>query len=195
MPSIALLDWTSGRADGLDNLHQIHSTLTGGRKGRQWATAQLNQALITRLAAEFQGFARDLHDEAITCILNHVASDADSAQILRANFEHGRFVDSGNANAGNLGNDFGRLGMSLWGEIKTAYPVRGPRWNTSLTRLNAARNAIAHNNPTQIALVSREQPLTLRTATQWRSALNGLASAMDKVVGAYLKTLTGNAPW
>ena len=195
MPSTALSDWSSKRSTGLNNLQSVHATFTGGRQGRQWATEKLNHSLILSLAAEFQGFARDLHDEAIGCILAQVTTDTDTLRLLRANFEHNRFVDSGNANAGNLGNDFARLGIGLWGDIKTAYPKRGPQWNDALTRLNAARNAIAHNNRAQLLTAVGQQPLTLRSAKRWRSSLNGLTAAMDKVVGAYLKNLTGVDPW
>lgn len=195
MPSAALLDWSTSRATGLDNLQNVHSTFTGRRQGRQWATEQLNHSLILRLAGEFQGFSRDLHDEAVTCIVDHVSTDADTLRLLRANFERNRFVDSGNANPGNLGTDFGRLGLTLWGDIRALYPTRGPQWNDALTRLNAARNAIAHNNRTQLLEAGRQQPLTLRSARRWRGSLNGLTAAMDKVVGAYLKNLTGKDPW
>jgi hypothetical protein len=196
MSSIALKDWKSTRLSGLDNLETVHTTITGGAQGRQWATEQLNQSLIVRLAAEFQGFSRDLHSEVFNLMLdNQVSTDAGTLIILRANFMHARFVDSGNANPGNLGNDYARLGIALKDELKSKYPSRQPQWYSSLDRLNRARNAIAHSNAAQLAKCRDEQPLTLRSAKRWRSSLNGLAVAMDAVVGAYLKDLYGKDPW
>lgn len=195
MSSVALHDWKSFRSRGLDNLMSVHSTVTGGRQGRQWATEQLNHAVILRLASEFQGFSRDLHAEAVTFILDvGVTAGPAIAQILRANLEFGRKLDQGNANGGNLGSDFFRIGLPIVQEVKRVSTANKVRLE-GLERLNAARNAIAHNNPTQLAEVASVQPLTMRSAKSWRGNLNGLADAMDRCVGSYLRDLTGQQPW
>ncbi len=195
MSSAALQDWQSVRSQGLDSLMAVHSTVTGGRQGRQWATEQLNHAVILRLASEFQGFSRDLHNEAITFILDvGVTANPAIETILRANLEFGRKLDQGNSNRSTLGNDFVRLGLPIVQEIKASSAINRRRLD-GLDRLNNARNAIAHNNPTQLAEVRVVQPLTMRSAKAWRRNLNGLTAAMDRHVGAYLKDLTGQQPW
>lgn len=141
MGSAALRDWQSVRSHGLDNLMAVHTTVTGGKQGRQWATEQLNHAVILRLASEFQGFSRDLHDEAITFILD-IGVTANSAieTILRANLEFGRKLDQGNSNRSTLGNDFVRLGLPIVQEIKTSSAINQRRLD-GLDRVNNARNA------------------------------------------------------
>ncbi|MBE0011675.1 hypothetical protein DXT87_18160 [Arthrobacter sp. AET 35A] len=173
----------------------VHSTVTGGKQGRQWATEQLNHATILRLASEFQGFSRDLHNEALTFILDTgVTANSAIEGVLRANLEFGRKLDRGNANKSNLGNDFVRLGLPIVEEIKASSAMNANRLE-GLDRLNDARNAIAHNNPIQLATVIAVQPLTMRSAKKWRGQLNGLAVSMDRHVGAYLEDVTKKKPW
>jgi hypothetical protein len=147
MPSDALTRWQQERRAVLDSLEAVHEQVTGRKRGRQTATEHLNLALFTRLAAEFQGFCRDLHDDAAICIADSLA-DEYSARIpvLLSALVRGRKLDGGNAGPGNIGNDFGNLGMSLWPAVKAQYPVRGPKWNTVLERLNDVRNAVAHSD-------------------------------------------------
>jgi hypothetical protein len=57
------MTWASARTDRIKRLRAAHQTLGGTGPGRRWVTDELNHALILRLASEFQGFARDLHDE------------------------------------------------------------------------------------------------------------------------------------
>jgi hypothetical protein len=38
--------------------------------------------------------------------------------IVRGEFTRDRKLDKGNANPGNLGNDFNRLGLEFWDEVK-----------------------------------------------------------------------------
>jgi hypothetical protein len=63
MTSVALNAWRSTRAGRLDRLRSAHTAIGGSGRGRRWVTEELNHALVLRLAAEFQGFARDLHEE------------------------------------------------------------------------------------------------------------------------------------
>jgi hypothetical protein len=53
----------------LDSLEAVHERVTEKRRGRQYATEHLNLALFVRLAAEFQGFCRDLHEDAVLAIV------------------------------------------------------------------------------------------------------------------------------
>lgn len=61
--SASLDRWRGERAQRLDELIGAHTAVGGTAAGRRWATAELNQALLGRLAAQFQGFAKNLHTE------------------------------------------------------------------------------------------------------------------------------------
>lgn len=196
VPSSALLRWQSERCAVLDSLEAIHEQITGKRRGRQTATEHLNLALFVRLAAEFQGFCRDLHDDAAIVIADSLAKEyAARVPVLLSALVRGRKLDVGNAGPGNIGNDFGNLGMSLWPDVKDRYPARGPKWNEVLKRLNDVRNAVAHSDSAKLAQVRRVQPLTLATFREWRRSLNTAASGFDKTVAAYLSYLTGTPGW
>jgi hypothetical protein len=199
MPSRSLLKWSTDRLVAMDRLERVHGLVTGGLRGRPRDVTELNHALFLRLAAEVQGYCRDLHDEAIEALLapalvpNNAVRDA-----LRLALENGRRLDSGNAGPGNLGTDWARLGATLWDDIYTAYPsprAGGMDWNRRLTWLNGARNGIAHNDTAAIATAHADHPLTLSTFRVMRGRLTRFATALDAVTGAYLRVTTGMAPW
>jgi hypothetical protein len=73
MTSVALQAWRSTRANRLDRLQSAHTAIGGSGPGRRWLTEELNHALILRLAAEFQGFARELHDEVSMAIADSLS--------------------------------------------------------------------------------------------------------------------------
>lgn len=176
----------------MDSLEHVHEKMTGKRRGRQYATDQLNLALFVSLAAQFQGFCRDLHDDAAIQIANSLApgNDEQIPVVLNA-LVRGRKLDVGNASTGGIGNDFANLGMTFWPDVKARYPTMGPKWNATLDKLNDVRNAIAHSDGDKLTQVRGKQPLSLKTFKRWRSSLHGAASGFDKVVGAYLQDLTG----
>jgi hypothetical protein len=64
VPSNAYTEWDSTRRSRFDELLDAHSEMGGKGPGRRWRTEQVNWALVVRLTGEFQGFSRDLHDEA-----------------------------------------------------------------------------------------------------------------------------------
>ncbi|MDD4866602.1 MAG: hypothetical protein PHQ28_05580 [Mycobacterium sp.] len=195
MPTDALERWRSERCAALDSLEAVHERVTEKRRGRQYATEHLNLALFVRLAAEFQGFCRDLHDDAVLTIiadLDGVEGADIHRQLLRSSLTRSRKLDSGNAGPGNIGNDFSYLGMTFWPDIRQRYRARGPRWNYILENLNDVRNAVAHSDAAKLADVRAQQPLTLRTFRAWRRSLNDAASGFDAVVSAYLGNVTGN---
>lgn len=196
MGSQALAVWQGKRGKALDNLESAHEKVKTGTPGRQWLTESINHSLITRLATELQGFARDLHDEAIDVFVTDVTvPDPDIRRVVKARMATGRQLDRGNANPGNLGTDFFAFGINLWPELKLMYPVRAPVWNTKLTNLNDARNAIAHNDQQKLDECRKTQPLTLASAKMWRSMLDQFTGGMDTVLSAHLGRLTGTKPW
>ena len=181
----------------LDRLVSTHATITKGKPGRQWETEHMNFALLTRLAAEFQGYCRDLHDGAIDHIVANLTPSGGSGLLLvtRSAFITGRSLDKGNPNWGNLCSDFKRIGLTLADSLETAYPRSYNDWITSVGRLMEARNAIAHGNEKEILACRQTQPLTLRTFRQWRGRLMRLAVSVDGLVGAHLNSLTGVKAW
>jgi hypothetical protein len=197
VPSVAYLTWCGQRQDRIDQLLQAHRTLGGSGPGRRWRTEQVNWALTLRLAGEFQGFARDLHDLAIDHFVGVVAqANSPLESVLRARMTLNRQLNRGNAHPGSLGADFALLGMTLWGALETANP-RAAIWNRELTALNEARNAIAHAEEGRlVALRADGYPITLGTIRRWRRSLDGLTETMDDVTSDYLDRLLGTGrPW
>lgn len=196
MVSASLVTWRSARLRRLDRLRAAHEAFGSG-PGRRWETEELNHALVLRLASEFQGFARDLHQEALDAVVLAVGRSVPGmAAVLSIPYVTARRLDRGNADPGALGNDFGLFGMPLWPELESRYPGRSASWNRKLSALNTARNGIAHDDRRKLAMAEAGGwPMTLRSVDRWRSALNGLAQGMDHVVGEYLGGIVGTSPW
>src|SRR4051794_19205639 len=112
MASAALATWNGLRCDRLDELERVHGELTGTGPGRRWITEQLNRSYVLVLASQFQGFFRDLHTEAAAVIAAGAPSNL--RLLFEGSLTTGRYLDRGNPNPGNLGNDFARLGVDLW---------------------------------------------------------------------------------
>jgi hypothetical protein len=107
----------------IKRLRAAHEAFGGTGPGRRWVTDELNHALILRLASEFQGFTRDLHDEAGLFIARSLAPGSQQLQdSLRIPYTLHRKMNQGNADPGTLGNDFGLFGMVLWGDCTRDIP-------------------------------------------------------------------------
>jgi hypothetical protein len=174
-----------------------HAVVGGTGPGRRVGTAQLNWSMVLRLAGEFQGYARDLHDLAVDHLVQSLAPQGSPlASMLRTNLTRSRELDRGNAHPGSLGSDFERLGFRLWPALGQM-DSRAQKWNIELSAINRARNAIAHAEDQKLATLATEGwPMQLRTIKRWRSSLDGLARCMDRVVAESLVALTGKgAPW
>ncbi len=200
MASSALIEWTGKRASNLRELFDAHVQVGGTGPGRRWRTQQLNLALILRLAAEFQGYCRDLHDLAADEFATQAGQLNGSLQsIIRAQLTQGRKLDSGNAGPGNLGTDFARIGLKLWAEIEKRRPGRAPAWNKSMTALNDARNGVAHDDRVKLARVTAAgyRLTELRTMRNFQRDADQLVAVMDDVVSTHLHQLFGGTskPW
>ncbi|WP_131807522.1 hypothetical protein [Mycolicibacterium wolinskyi] len=207
--SDALEKWQTERAEALDSLDAIHGTVTGRTRGRKYNTKHLNRALFVALAAEFQGFCRDLHEDAAIHVADSLQTVPGNARIVPVVLDalvrertlnpnrpdKDRRLDKGNADYSALITDFATLGIHLGNELKQRYPARAPKWERTLKALNDARNGIAHSDADKLDSAHRAHGLTLATFRRWRSSLNGASAAMDKVVGTYLLDLTGSRPW
>lgn len=198
MGSRALRFWETDRIAALARMENVHAAVTGGLRGRPRDVTELNHALFLRLAAEVQGFCRDLHDESIDaiCVPAQVPSP-DLLAAFRALLSNGRRLDSGNAGPGNIGADWARLNIQIWPDISAHYPGgRGKTdWHERLEWLNSARNGIAHNDEAKIAEAHAKHPLTLSTFRTMRSRMSRFAVALDRRTSAYLRAATGAAPW
>jgi hypothetical protein len=73
MPSTSYTEWRTSRAKALDAITSGHAAVSGTGRGRRFNTQQFNQAYAVLLAAQFQGFCRDLHEECAIHILRTIA--------------------------------------------------------------------------------------------------------------------------
>jgi hypothetical protein len=197
VPSAALALWKSDRATRLDRLLAAHKHVRMTNSGRRWVTDELNHSLILRLASEFQGFARELHDDASEAVVAALApGDADLQAALLLPYTTGRRLDRGNADPGALHQDFGLFGVDLWSALHRRYPSRAPKWHRQLQLLNTARNGLAHDDGQRIRQVlASGWLLTLPFIHRWRIGLDGLATGMDDVIGHYVHQTLCVRPW
>lgn len=196
MSSTALTAWKTKRRERLDELYAAHQAGGGTGPGRRVATSQLNWSIAMRLAGEFQGFARDLHDEAIIVIISAVKPPT-IASVLQVTLALNRNLERGNAHPGSLNGDFLRLGVPMTDRVKSANPKSGEADLAALEDLNTARNAIAHSQPAKLApVLGKASSLTLKQVKAWHAALNRLARIMDNVSAVEIARLTGSRnPW
>jgi hypothetical protein len=159
--------------------------------GRQWRTGQINLAMLVRLTSEFQGFARDLHDEA-SGVLAVAIADGDPVResILRAAFTRERTLDRGNPHPAGLGKDFLAIGMELWPDLTAASPD-AKTWNTRLDQLVRARNAIAHDDVAKLRKLETDgvRIHQFQTFMSYRMSIRRLVETMDTVVMAHCQSV------
>ena len=150
-----------------------------------------------RLAAEFQGFARELHDLACDLFASWTAPGRPAVEsVVRTRLREGRELDRGNAHPGSIGRDFGRFGFDVWPALASR-DSSSARHNQSLERPNTARNAVAHDDAAALDdLRGQGFPLVLRTYHRWRRDLDALAGNLDAEVSHQLGRLFGRpGPW
>jgi hypothetical protein len=188
VPSRALHRWNNDAQAALDEIEEAHRAVGGAGRGRRYATLQVNHAYVTLLSSQFQGFCRDLHTEAIDVVISAITPRVLGA-IVGNLLVQGRKLDAGNPNPGNLGSDFGRLGMVFWPTV-TSLDRRNPTRQAALETLNTWRNAVAHQDWSKVG-----PDLWLSQVQRWRSACRALAQHFDAAVGTYLASLVGVAPW
>jgi hypothetical protein len=193
MPSLSLPRWFAERSVVLDDHERAHRSVRGSGPGARTAAQQINQAYAVLLAAQFQGFRRDLHSEGADYFVLPVA-DPDLRDMLRDNLVIGRKMDRGNPNPGNLGADFGRFNLAFWSVVEAHQAVNSSR-KAGLEELNEWRNAIAHQDFPAPMLKAARPGLTLAQVQAWRKASDGLVRSFDQVLLVHLRTLTGTAPW
>jgi hypothetical protein len=195
MSSTALDDWSGLRAERLDELVAMHEKATGTAPGRRYGTTEFNRTLVTALVAQFQGFARDLHDLAVDEFVRTIQPAA-RQDVVRLVLKQGRMLDSRTPRRDHLGSDFGRLGIELVPAVKSA----DARSETRLDALDALvdlRNAIGHGNEAQLSKLAAQGFIaTLPAFRRYRSTFNGLARTLDSVLATQLASLLAtDPPW
>jgi hypothetical protein len=191
MPSVSLNRWRTLRATSLEQVELGHTAIGGTGRGARYARQQLNRSYCVLLAAEFQGFCRELHDEAVDALVFHLTPSF--RLIVRTELVRSRQVDRGNANPSNLGGDFNRLGFQLWPDFDVAEP-RGPLLRRLLEELNAWRNAVPHSDYDP-ARLGGTITLTIARVRRWRRACHRVARVIDRVTADHIGRTTGIRPW
>lgn len=198
VPSAALEKWWGDRATLLDQLFQAHTAVGGTGAGRRRATEELNRALLLRVAAQFQGFAKDLHAEVATTFGSLAAPPANPtlARVISTGLQTKRELDRSNAQEESLASDFGRFGIVLWDAMER-HDKRTRVRREHLKWFNTARNALAHDDAAKLTKVTAGGYLIdLTWVRRWRRALDGLAGTMDTVMAAHLARLFDvEKPW
>jgi hypothetical protein len=193
MPSRAYRQWNRTRSVELDELEAAHTLLGGTARGRRYTTQQINRAYAVLLASQFQGISRDLHTEAVNflvAVIPHTGFRIAMRQELLWN----RQLDTRNANQATVGGDFGRLGIpDFWRQVDAVF-VNNHLRRRWLDDLNSWRNAIAHQT-FDPAVLGGSINLRLARVQRWRRACNRLAQSLDRVVRAYIQSVTGTYPW
>jgi hypothetical protein len=193
MPSSSLQRWFAERAAALADLENAHRSVRGSGTGARSAAQQINQAYTMLLSAQFQAFCRDIHSECADWLVTPVA-DPVLQEMLWDNLVFGRRLDRGNPNSGNIGSDFGRLGLEFWPRVDAHRP-ENPARRAALDELSTWRNAIAHQDFSASMLRAGRPNLTLAQVRFWRKACDGLTRSFDDVLRDHLRVLTGSAPW
>ncbi|MBA4017784.1 MAG: hypothetical protein C0483_11470 [Pirellula sp.] len=176
----------------MNHIRDGHGLIPTDVVGWRYVKQQVNQAYTMVLSSQFQGFCRDLHSECTDIFVNSVTPA--SVRIgLRVELLKGRKLETGNPNPGNIGNDFNRLGLTLWDSM-VALDAGTTARKATLELMNVWRNAIGHQDFDKQELNNRTT-LSLPTVNSFRLACEGLATTMDNVMRAHLQALFAVAPW
>ncbi len=192
MPSRSLQTWKLDARKALDEIESAHRAVGGTGRGRRFAVQQINQAYVVLLLSQFQRFCRDLHEECVEHLVRQSALKPFEG-ILIPLLVAGRKLDAGNPNPGNIGADFGRLGIAFWRDLRLNDPRNQGR-QFALEALNRWRNAIAHQDFRNRELGGRST-VRLTEIRRWRNACERLAVDIERLMHAYLLRITGSAPW
>ncbi len=200
MPSASLQRWRTARVASLDEVEAAHASLGGTGRGRRYATQQVNYAYVVLLSSQFQGFCRDLHSESALYLSRQVAPESLQTVFL-SEFLRDLKLKTGSPNPGNLGADFGRLGIDFWDAVKRE-GRRTPTRKAHLEALNKWRNAIAHQDfdPSKLlGTTANNATVRLSDVKRWRASCEGLAMTFDVALRRHLcqhvAVLLAAPPW
>ena len=123
------------------------------------------------------------------------------SQIVWTTFSKSRRLDQGNANAGSIAEDFGRIGMKdFWPEVaRKGGAVRTKARLRRIEQMNMWRNAIAHSNfeqyLNQLDKLDGVLHPRLAEASACRVAVNALTIQISEAVAKHLARVVGSVPW
>jgi hypothetical protein len=184
MPSVAVGTWRADRTNRLDAADGVHQLAIND--GAAPIIEYASGAWVVRIAAEFQGFCRDLHNEAARVFGTLTRMTGIALNVVVQSFQMQRGLDGGNPNVEVLRRDFLRFGIDLWTAMDM-YDDTSPRLREQLQRLLKERNSVVHGG-----LATFDRPRMM----QYRTAVDRLASNLDAVVSIELGLLFGEAaPW
>ena len=195
MASNALMEWRTTARGRLKELEDLHVRATGPLPGRRRNTEQFNRGLLVALMAQFQGFCRALHSEAVD--VHVAAASPHQKDLLRRLLTQGRKLDEGSPRRSALGADFGRFGFPFIDAVK-AESVAATAALDSLEVLVDFRNAVGHGNEVQINELVAAGAIkpTKACFREYLKTLDGLAVTMDRVAATKLAaTLRTPSPW
>ncbi len=114
--------------------------------------------------------------------------------ILLSDWTTGRALDRGNPSPGNIGSDFGRLGMRLWDDVYVMH-ARNRARRKLLEEMLDWRNAIGHQDFGKPSLNGRTE-IGLAQVRRYRRGCGALARAFDRAALAYVRSVAGpGAGW
>lgn len=184
MPSASLTQWTVTRMPRLAILDAHCSAVLAAVPPNSDQIDESLRGFVLLLSAHFQGFCRDLYTECAQIIASKVRPGLQL--LIQEQFSAHRKLDHGNPNMRNLKEDFGTFGFSL----NLSDAANAPRV-TQLGMLNEWRNAAAHQGNAPAAA----GPLTLPSLQTWRTACDGLATALDDTIRKELRRILRRQPW
>lgn len=193
MTSQALGFWRGDRQRRVDRLLRLRAAVHGRDVDARLARQELGRTALVASVTEFQGFCRDLHDEASDAFAQFAGVDTTATRHIRAALRLSRALDRGNATDNALKDDFARFGMSLRAATDRADPGSPARW-TLLQTLTGDRNALVHANPS-VSGRAADNP-SVATIRSNFVELGRLARTLDEVVAMHLASLFGKPkPW
>lgn len=199
--SEALQDWFGRRRDELRAVEGAHQQVAQATPGAGHPLSrggdQIAQAFVVRMYAEFQGFARELHDLAIDAFLRGSEVPQKHRPPLANAATERRRLDQGNAGLDAIKHDFRRIGHTELGKNLAKLNDQHADDKARYEQLTELRNALAHGNSDQLrALVSRGIKPTLTWGRQALPSLNRLARALDRSVWDHVVvSYPGIDPW
>lgn len=190
MPSLSYIDWASSRRRALDEMEA--ACLAADVVHRRAAAQHVIQAYTMIVAAQFQGFCRDVHSETVNELTVGLVPPH-FRYMIGFDLMWGRQLDRGNAQPSSIGTDFNRLGLSIW-NVLAARSNKSTLYKLALEDLNMWRNAIAHQDFDNTRLAGR-RTVKFRDVGRWVRACRWLAKEIDLACRDHVYYMKGVYPW
>jgi hypothetical protein len=188
--AVALIPSVAERGGGGARRDRVSARRRGWERARTSVRYPADQPGIRRLVVvALPAVLQRLHSEAVAELVRIVP--ASLQPILQRDWTTGRRLDHGNPNAGNIGSDFHRLGMTLWDDVYAMHRLNRRR-REILDEMILWRNAIGHqdfNNPA----LGGATIIHLRNVQGYRRTCNALAGFLDRAALDHIHAVAGPA--